>query len=104
MTLYAVLASALAVIGLHGVFSSGHRLRKILALNVMTASVFLLLVVVAERAEETDPVPHAMVLTGIVVSVCTTAVAIALAVFLSRAESEGGASRAEHPRDEEEKA
>lgn len=87
MTLYAALAAALFAIGLHGVFAGRHRLRKILALNVMTTAAFLLLVVVAERADPVDPVPHAMVLTGIVVSVCTTAVAVALAGFLAREEA-----------------
>ncbi len=84
MSLYAVLAAALFFLGLHGLFTAQHRLRTILALNVMSAAVFLLLVVLAARADVVDPVPHAMVLTGIVVSVGMTAVAVTLVVHLSR--------------------
>ncbi len=83
MSLYAVLAAALFFLGLHGLFAARHMLRKILALNVMTAAVFLLLVVLAERADVADSVPHAMVLTGIVISVGVTAVAVILVVHLA---------------------
>ncbi len=55
-------------------------LRKLIALNVMGAGVFHILVAVAYRGTETapDPVPHALVLTGIVVAVSATALALAL--------------------------
>lgn len=82
MTLFLLLATGLFVLGLHGLFSCRHPLRKLLALNVLTAAVFLLLVTIARLAEPLDPVPHAMVLTGIVVTVSTTAVAVALVVRL----------------------
>lgn len=82
MSLYSLLAVALIVLGLHGVFQCRHLLRKILALNVFTAAVFLLLLSIAHRSEPLDPVPHAMVLTGIVVTVSTTAVALALVARL----------------------
>jgi len=78
MLIYLALAAALFVIGLHGLFAARHLLRRLLALNVLTTAVFLLLVVIARLAEPLDPVPHAMVLTGIVVTVSTTAVALAL--------------------------
>ena len=84
MSLYALLAAALFFIGLHGLFAAQHLLRKILAVNVMSVAVFLLLVVLAERSEVVDPVPHAMVLTGIVVSVGMTGVAVTLVVHLAR--------------------
>lgn len=56
-------------------------LRKILALNMMASALFLLFAVVARRGpgEVPDPVPHAMVLTGIVVSFATSALALGLA-------------------------
>ena len=82
MTLYLLLAVALLIIGLHGLFVCAQLMRKILALNVLTTAVFLLLVVLAQAAEVLDPVPHAMVLTGIVVTVSTTAVALGLMVRL----------------------
>ncbi len=78
MLIYLALASVLFVIGLHGLFTARNLLRRLLSLNVLTTAVFLLLVVIARKATPLDPVPHAMVLTGIVIAVSTTAVALAL--------------------------
>ncbi len=79
--LYALASVALFCLGLYALIARAHLLRKILALNVMGSAVFLFLVAVAlrNRQETPDPVPHAMVLTGIVVAVSTTAFALALA-------------------------
>lgn len=78
--LYACTGVALFVIGLFGVVFCGHVLRRLIGINVMGSGVFLLLVAGASRAPESpDPVPHAMVLTGIVVAVSATALALALA-------------------------
>ncbi len=82
--IYLLLAGVLFVIGLHGLFVARHLLRKILSLNVLSAAVFLLLVALAREADPLDAVPHAIVLTGIVVSVSATAVALVLLVRLSR--------------------
>jgi multicomponent Na+:H+ antiporter subunit C len=81
IALYALAGCALFVIGLHALVVQPHLLRKILGLNVAGGGVFLVLVAVAHRGPEAvpDPVPHAMVLTGIVVAVCGTAVALVLA-------------------------
>lgn len=67
---------------------------KILAINVAGSGVFLVFISVAGGigTEPPDPVPHAMVLTGIVVAVSATAVALA---FVSRLQS--GNSAAGHP-------
>ncbi len=81
--IYLALAGVLFVIGLHGLFVARHLLRKILSLNVLSAAVFLLLVALAREADPLDAVPHAIVLTGIVVSVSATAVALVLLVRLS---------------------
>ena len=57
-------------------------LRRLLGLNVLGSGVFMMLVALASRttdiATRPDPVPHAMVLTGIVVAVSATALALAL--------------------------
>ncbi|HPC83778.1 MAG TPA: NADH-quinone oxidoreductase subunit K [Thermoanaerobaculaceae bacterium] len=87
---YLVAGAALLALGLWGVAALPHVVRKILAVNLMGTGVFLVLVATAARTpgEVPDPVPHAMVLTGIVVSVCATALALALAQRLQ--ESGGG--------------
>jgi multicomponent Na+:H+ antiporter subunit C len=81
VTLYAATGLLLFCTGLYGLLAREHLLRKILALNVMGTGIFLFLVAVARREPELppDPVPHAMVLTGIVVTVSATAFVLALA-------------------------
>jgi len=58
-------------------------LRKIIALNIMGNGVFLMLVSISKPLPDQlfsapDPVPQAMVLTGIVVAISSTALALAL--------------------------
>jgi multicomponent Na+:H+ antiporter subunit C len=79
--LYSLTSIALFCLALYALVVYPHLLRKILALNVMGSAVFLLLAAVAHRnrLDVPDPVPHAMVLTGIVVAVSATAFALALA-------------------------
>jgi multicomponent Na+:H+ antiporter subunit C len=79
--IYAVTAMLLFVAGFGALLAAAHLLRQIIALNVMSSGVFLLLIGIARRdgAEVPDPVPHAMVLTGIVVAVSISAFALALA-------------------------
>ena len=79
--LYLMAAVALLVIGLYGVFTCAHFLRKVISLNLFGSAIFLVYVAVARRiaGEVPDPVPHAMVLTGIVISVSATALALVLA-------------------------
>ena len=77
---YGLTGLFLFVVGLAGLISCAQLLRKILAVNIMASGVFLFLVTIAYgHGVVIDPVPHAMVLTGIVVSVSGTAVALALA-------------------------
>ena len=76
--LYALAGAGLLALGLHALVWHAHLLRKILAINVMGSGVFLALVGLAQRDGVADPVPQAMVLTGIVVAVSATALALAL--------------------------
>ena len=78
--LYALVGVALFCMALYAVIASEHALRRIIAVNVMCSGVFLVLVALARRAPGPlpDPVPHAMVITGIVVAVSATALAIVL--------------------------
>lgn len=87
--LYAVTSIGLVCLGLFRLVTSDHLLRSIIALNVMGSGVFLLLVAVARRnvSEVPDPVPHAMVLTGIVVAVSVTGLALAIVRRIHDAES-----------------
>lgn len=78
--LFALSGVAVALVGLAAFVVQRHLVRRILALNVLSAGVFLVFVALARRAPGApDAVPHAMVLTGIVVAVSATALALALA-------------------------
>ena len=87
VTLYLLTGGALFSLGLYALFARTHLLRKILAANVAGGGVFLVFIALAYRrpAEAPDPVPQAMVLTGIVVAVAATALALALAVKMQAA-------------------
>jgi multicomponent Na+:H+ antiporter subunit C len=85
-TVYLAAGVVVFALALHAVAARRHLLRKILALNVMGSGVFLVLGALAHRNREAhpDPVPQAMVITGIVVAVSATALLIALARRLYR--------------------
>jgi multicomponent Na+:H+ antiporter subunit C len=77
--LYALTGGLLFVMGMAGAIIVADVLRKILAFNIMGSGAFLVLVGLAQQDGIPDPVPQAMVLTGIVVAVASTALALALA-------------------------
>lgn len=77
--IYAATGCLLFVLGLGGVLLLKALLRRILAFNLMGSGAFLVLVGLAQRNGTADPVPQAMVLTGIVVAVAATALALTLA-------------------------
>ncbi len=84
--LFKYVAVLLFIIGLCGMLAQPHMLRKILASNLMSVGVFLFMISTAARdgSETADPVPHAMVLTGIVVSLSITALALMLVERIQR--------------------
>jgi multicomponent Na+:H+ antiporter subunit C len=87
-TLFALAGSALVGLGLYGLITHPEPLRKILAFNLLGGGVFLLFGVVARRGAAAglfaDPVPQAIVITGIVVAFAATALAVALLLRLFR--------------------
>lgn len=76
--IFAIVGALLFAMGAGGVLLLEHLLRRILAFNLMGSGAFLVLVGLAQRGGTIDPVPQAMVLTGIVVAVAATALALAL--------------------------
>ncbi len=72
---FAFAGAGLIAIGLRALVLEPHFLRKILAINLMGTGIFLVLVA---PARPDDPVPQAMVITGIVVAVSATALALNL--------------------------
>lgn len=78
--LYALCGAVLIGIGVYGFITRAHLLRRILAFNVIGSGVFLLIGALGYRTPgaEADPVPHALIITGIVVALSLTALAVAL--------------------------
>lgn len=81
--IYTIAGLALFCIGLYGLITLAHILRKLLAINIMGVGVFMVLLATADHGDVIDPVPHAMVLTGIVVAVAGTALCLRLIVNIS---------------------
>lgn len=82
VTLAGLAGAALIGLGIFGLMTRRHILRKIIAFNVIGGGVFLLFGAVARRGAASglgaDPVPQALVITGIVVAFSATALAVAL--------------------------
>jgi multicomponent Na+:H+ antiporter subunit C len=85
-TVFGLCGAAAVGLGLFGAITDPQPLRKILALNVLGAGVFLFFGVVARRGAAAgfggDPVPQALVITGMVVAFAATTLAVGLLLRL----------------------
>ena len=79
--------AGLVGLGLYALIVNADPLRKLLAFNLIGSGVFLVFGIVARRgavgAFPFDPVPQAMVITGIVVAFAASALAVALMLRLA---------------------
>ncbi len=87
---------ALASIGFYAMIAKQNLVKKIIGMNIFQTAVFLFYITIAKVSGGTAPVlwehggpydnplPHVLILTAIVVSVSTTAVAFALIVRIYR--------------------
>ena len=89
----------LMMIGLYGAIAKVNLVKKVIALGMFQTAVFLFYISMAvktggtapifwealgEGQPYTNPLPHVLILTAIVVSVSTTAVALALVIAIKR--------------------
>ena len=85
-TLFGLSSAVLVGLGLYGLIVDPQPLRKVIAFNLLGAGVFLLFGVVARRGAAAgfagDPIPQALVITGLVVAFASTALAVALTLRL----------------------
>lgn len=97
--LFGLCGAALVAIGAYGLIVRVHLLRRILSFNLVGSGIFLLFGSLGARGAEggPDPVPQAMVLTGIVVSLAATALALALAARLHDCAGDGPPPDADPP-------
>ena len=90
----------LMMIGLYTVISRNNLVKKVMGLNIFQVSVIMFYITIAKRRGGTapiipaegsegviysNPLPHALMLTAIVVGVATTAVALTLAIRIKEA-------------------
>lgn len=88
-TIYGATGFGLFAIGLYHALVLPSALRRIVALNVASVGAGFVLVIAAWRpGSAADPVPHALVITGIVVLVAATAVALAIVRALHDTETD----------------
>ncbi len=73
----------LFVIGVWTLIADPNLIKKVMGLNIMETAVFAFIVTTGVL-DPPSPIPHALVLTGIVVAVSTTAVALALLLRVHR--------------------
>jgi multicomponent Na+:H+ antiporter subunit C len=100
-TLFGLGASALVGLGLYGFTIQPEPLRKLLAFNLLGSGVFLLFGVIARRGAAAgmggDPIPQALVITGIIVAFAGSALAVALLLRLHQVGRDGAALDADAP-------
>ena len=88
-TVFGMCGVIIVALGLYGVITNPHPLRKIVAFNLIGSGAFLIFGAVARRSASAafsgDPVPRALVITGIVVAFSATALAVALLLRLFEA-------------------
>lgn len=96
VSLYGLAAALLVGLGLYGVLAQASPLRRVLAFNLLGAGVFLMFGVAARRGAAAglpgDPVPQALVITGIVVAFAATALAVTLMRRLAQTRAEEAAA------------
>ena len=92
-----LIAIFLMMTGFYTVISRGNLVKKIIGLNIFQVSVFLIYIslstvrggaapIVTEGVQVySNPLPHVLILTAIVVGVATTALALALVVRIKEA-------------------
>ena len=88
----------LMMVGFYILISRGNLIKKIVGLNVFQTSVFMLyismgkvrggtppILIEGEEVVYSNPLPHVLILTAIVVGIATTSVGLALAVRIKEA-------------------
>ena len=92
-TVFGLLGAALAGIGLFGMLVRAQPLIRIGYFNLLGGGVFLVFGAVARRGAgagfAADPVPQAIILTGLVVAFAATTLAVALVLRIAGDEDEG---------------
>lgn len=84
---FALVGAAVVALSVYPLVLARDLLRRIVAANSLGTGVFIILVALGYRGQDVqaDPVPHALVLTGIIVALSATGLALALAAAIQAA-------------------
>jgi multicomponent Na+:H+ antiporter subunit C len=88
--LYALTGAGLIALGFYGFIVRRALIHRLIAFNVIGSGIFLLFGGAAYFGGGVDPVPQALIITGIVVALALTAFAAALGVRLAQHGDEDG--------------
>lgn len=92
-----IISIVIMLIGFYAMIAEKNLIKKIIGMNIFQTSIFLFYISMAYTKEGAapiisegiknfvNPIPHALILTAIVVSVSTTAVALAIVVKIYKA-------------------
>ncbi len=82
LDLYTIAGVVIVMLALYAALTRAHLLWKVFAFNLMGTGIFLFIMAAPARRSPSvaDPVPEAMVLTGIVVAVASSALALGIAL------------------------
>lgn len=78
MTLFIIAGVAIFVLGLVGVLAQQGFVHKLVSLNIFTSGIFLIFISTSVHDGKADPLATALVLTGLVVTLGSTAFALML--------------------------
>ncbi|MCC6007811.1 MAG: NADH-quinone oxidoreductase subunit K [Rhodobacteraceae bacterium] len=84
LTVFAMTGASLVGLGIYGLLALPQLLRRIISFNLIGSGLFLFLGAAGARGEAVDAVPQALIITGIVVALAASALAVGLVVALAR--------------------
>lgn len=97
-SIFALTGAALVGIGIYGLLAQAHLLRRVIAFNLIGSGLFLFLGAAGSRGIGIDPIPQALIITGIVVALSASALAVTLVVAIARATGRATLPDEETPR------
>lgn len=84
LTVFALTGAVLVGLGVYGLLALPHLLRRVIAFNLTGSGLFLFFGAAGARGDAIDPIPQALIITGIVVALAASALAVGLVVALAR--------------------
>ncbi|MEX1147228.1 MAG: NADH-quinone oxidoreductase subunit K [Sphingomonadales bacterium] len=84
LTVFALTGAGLLGLGIYGLLALPHLLRRIIAFNLIGSGLFIFFGAAGARGVGVDPIPQALIITGIVVALAASALAVGLVVALAR--------------------